>query len=334
MKRFFAIVLVMAMMLSLCGCDMLDYKKAVKLMEQGSYDEAYNMFVALGDYKDSSIMALESQYRKALELMEPCTPSNPYLSEAIGVLESLGNYMDSAKLLQEACYQLAKGLMENGSSSKEFLDAAKYLEKAAPSALTSALLSEARSKALWHYVMENGESYTNNNGTEYHYITLDNSSYTSPRQNSNVLVQIYVSGENDFLFNLEDSLSNSSATLDYEMELSFAVSGDEAYVYAQAYTGMKILGVNTSVDERSESYITISTAVSGSDFRLDRYQKKTLDINGKTSTVTSYSEKIMMDNAFGLYPELMKCVQANLETMPFEISIGDLGFTAMYNSIR
>ena len=41
----------------LTGCDSSDYKKATELYESGNYDEAYEAFTELGDYKDSANMA-------------------------------------------------------------------------------------------------------------------------------------------------------------------------------------------------------------------------------------------------------------------------------------
>lgn len=91
-----------------------DYQIALKLTEDGQFDEASEAFRALRDYKDASSMALEAQYQKAHSL----ATSQDYQS-AIEIWMSLGDYSDSlerAKLAEtdwkEGDYQIALSLME------------------------------------------------------------------------------------------------------------------------------------------------------------------------------------------------------------------------------
>lgn len=53
--RKFAIPLLLigAMLMSLCSCDKREYKTALKLIDQGEYEEAYEILTSLGDYKDA-----------------------------------------------------------------------------------------------------------------------------------------------------------------------------------------------------------------------------------------------------------------------------------------
>jgi len=53
-KKAAALAIAGVMLISLCGCDMLDYGKAKKLYEKGEYKEAVMIFENLGDYKDSA----------------------------------------------------------------------------------------------------------------------------------------------------------------------------------------------------------------------------------------------------------------------------------------
>lgn len=56
MKRVFALILAAAMLLSLAACssEKKDYEKAVKLYEQGDYENAAKSFEKLGSYEDSA----------------------------------------------------------------------------------------------------------------------------------------------------------------------------------------------------------------------------------------------------------------------------------------
>lgn len=69
MKKWFrvlAIILVVAMTLSLAGCDSADYKKAIKQYQEGDYESALAGFEDLGDYKRSKELAQKCEEKLAL----------------------------------------------------------------------------------------------------------------------------------------------------------------------------------------------------------------------------------------------------------------------------
>ena len=102
----------------------LDYQNAVKLMEQGEYEEAITAFTAMGDYRDSEaqiqaceIGILDREYNAAAALMEQGS-----YEEAITAFSALNGHRDSAAQIQ-ACetaiqdvrYDAAAALMAQGS---------------------------------------------------------------------------------------------------------------------------------------------------------------------------------------------------------------------------
>ncbi|MCI6434582.1 MAG: TIR domain-containing protein, partial [Clostridiales bacterium] len=102
----------------------LDYQNAVKLMEQGEYEEAIVAFTAMGDYRDSAeqiqaceIGILDREYNAAAALM-----AQGSYEEAITAFAALNGHRDSAAQIQ-ACetaiqdvrYDAAVALMEEGS---------------------------------------------------------------------------------------------------------------------------------------------------------------------------------------------------------------------------
>ena len=102
----------------------LDYRNAVKLMEQGEYEEAIVAFTAMGDYRDSEaqieackIGILDREYNAAAALMEEGS-----YEEAITAFTALKGYRDSKEQIQ-ACetaildgkYDAAVALMTQGS---------------------------------------------------------------------------------------------------------------------------------------------------------------------------------------------------------------------------
>ena len=101
----------------------LDYQNAVKLMEQGEYEEAITAFTAMGDYRDSAeqiqaceIGILDREYDAGVALME-----QGRYEEAITAFTALNGHRDSAAQIQtcktiilDGKYDAAAALMEEG----------------------------------------------------------------------------------------------------------------------------------------------------------------------------------------------------------------------------
>ena len=100
MKKIISVILCLVLSLSLCGCNMIDYKKAVVLYEGGGYEGAKELFEALGDHEDSAEYAAKAglvlDYRKAVELY-----AEENWAEAKAAFESLGDYEKSAEYLSK-----------------------------------------------------------------------------------------------------------------------------------------------------------------------------------------------------------------------------------------
>ena len=97
MTRIMAVVIVLAMALSLSACDSSDYKKAVASYQAGDYEAASAAFKALGEYEDSAELANDCDYQLALALYN----AKNY-TDAIPALEALGEYKDCADLIAKA----------------------------------------------------------------------------------------------------------------------------------------------------------------------------------------------------------------------------------------
>ena len=96
LKKILSVLLIAAFMLSAAGCSMIDYKKAEKLKNDGDYAAAQEMYIALGDYKDSAELADECGY----QLAKAAYDSRDY-ETAAGLFDKLGSYKNSAELKQD-----------------------------------------------------------------------------------------------------------------------------------------------------------------------------------------------------------------------------------------
>lgn len=109
MKKIIMLILAMAMLLMLTGCDSSDYKEANSLYESGEYVEALEMFEALGDYEDSVEKVKACNYQIALEL----TNAGKY-QEALTMFVSLGDYEDCAEQSVFCTCKVAEAYAEDG----------------------------------------------------------------------------------------------------------------------------------------------------------------------------------------------------------------------------
>lgn len=105
MKKTLALLLVLAMALSFCGCASSDYKKAVELYDRGELDSARDIFEQLGGYKDSAAYVEEINksldYDRAVKLYDEGS-----YEQARTIFEGLGDYEQSAAYLTDCADRL------------------------------------------------------------------------------------------------------------------------------------------------------------------------------------------------------------------------------------
>lgn len=109
MKKWFLLLLAMAMCLPLCACKSTDYSNAKKLMETGKYDEAIAILDSLEEYQDSAELVKKCHYLIAQGMSD----EGKY-QEAIEQFIFLGEYEDSAELVKKCHYLIAQGMLDEG----------------------------------------------------------------------------------------------------------------------------------------------------------------------------------------------------------------------------
>lgn len=95
------------------------YNKATRLMEEGHYDEAIELFAQLDQYKNSVENTNEAKYLKAMKEL-----SLENYDSAIAILQEIGSYKDSDEVYSQCLYGKAEALLEK----KDYGDAAKLFE--------------------------------------------------------------------------------------------------------------------------------------------------------------------------------------------------------------
>lgn len=107
-----------------------EYNKGLRLISEEKYDQARDLFVKLGDYKDSIEKVEEAQnyldYKEADQLIKDCKHE-----EAWEIFDNLGAFLDSENRAKEARYIYAVELYNNGKydeASLIFINLGDYKE--------------------------------------------------------------------------------------------------------------------------------------------------------------------------------------------------------------
>ena len=107
-----------------------DYRKAVKMMEDGKYDEAIAAFEIMGDYKDSRHMIVQTLHNKACEQAKRGDYAGA--KATIALMENAGDTEEDRALIDDAkvvCDDAVAVLVEKALESKEHpVDESKLVE--------------------------------------------------------------------------------------------------------------------------------------------------------------------------------------------------------------
>lgn len=108
MKKIILACLFFALSFGLCSCKSSDYKDAVSQYEAGQYQQAKELFIALGEYKDSVEFIDRCSYQDAISQYE----AGQY-QQAKKVFIELGEYEDSSEYVKKCSYGYAMSLYQN-----------------------------------------------------------------------------------------------------------------------------------------------------------------------------------------------------------------------------
>lgn len=134
------------------GIPLTDYQAACKLLELGEYDMAHEMFLELGNFKDSAAMANEALYQKAEALLE-----DGQFTAAINQFRYLGDYKDSKDRVKEGQYRYAENCRKNGDYSSAYMNFMKlgdYSDSEEQAATTLVAWVNAALDSPYHTVAE------------------------------------------------------------------------------------------------------------------------------------------------------------------------------------
>ena len=147
MKKWIVCILMLAMLLSLTGCDSKDYKQANMFFDAGYYDKAMEMYTLLGNYKDSEEKLQQCQYQMALQLQD----SGEY-DRAAAIFQQIQDVADSAQRAKECNYQIAMDCFRSTDFEKAmelFMQLGDYKDSAQQLAACQSHLLESMLQGTW-----------------------------------------------------------------------------------------------------------------------------------------------------------------------------------------
>lgn len=93
-----------------CSAEASAYKEAKKLMEEGQYSEAAELFTTITEYEDSQELYLTCVYNEGMELMD----AGAY-SEAADLFATIPEYEDAKELYSSCVYTQGQEFIENNN---------------------------------------------------------------------------------------------------------------------------------------------------------------------------------------------------------------------------
>lgn len=302
-----ALMLVCVLMLSMTGCEKLDYREAIDLYNQGKFDAAIDAFYELGDYEDSAELFTRSHYWAAITRMEEGN-----YKEALPRFLKLGDYEDSAQRAIECKYQMAIAEFEAG----KYTDAQIYFRDVADYKQTPEYLRRINWQLLFDAVAsageESGGSFTlqkEQDGKVFS-VTAD---MVEPDQ-----LIFFVSCTEDLGYSFYDDLT-----------LTLSRDSLEATFTASSTFTMELNGSRIGSQQKASGTVNIPTCTGETSLTPESFEKTVTDNQGNTSTSTDPADSLMDDAVAENLADLMAMIPELLAESGITLTLQDIGFSAI-----
>lgn len=300
LSKLLTLVLILSILLSMTGCEALDYRKAVEQYNTGNFDAAAQSFAALGEYEDSRELATLSQYWAAISRMEQGN-----FSEALPRFVKLGDYEDSVQRATECQYQMAVALFEAGSLSEGeaiFLELGDY--KA-----SGEYLRRIRWQKLYDALPEEGICTQTSEGMELRIV---------PQKGEPNQLTFFVGRTKDMGYVFYDDLV-----------LTLTRDSLEAEFTAKSTFTMDFRGEEIGSQQAASGKVDISVCTPETNLPVTSYELTATDNQGNTTTSTDPAEVLMADTMSENLAALLSILPTLLETNGITWTLQDIGFYAL-----
>ena len=302
-KSFFVILLICSLTLSMTGCDKLDYRKAIKLYNAGSYEAAADMFYGLEDYEDSKELYTSCQYWIAANLAQQGN-----YEEALPRFLKLGEYENSAQWVTECKYQLALAAFEE----ERFTDAQALFLEIPDYQQAKEHLRQINWQTMFDGICALDEAMqAEQNGKSFHiFAPLDDQN--APR----LVFSVEMSKQEDHLYSdfLTITLTRGSTVAD------FTCGSDFQMAYVDSTIGSSQSG---------SGRIDITTCTPETVLVLDTFEKAVTDNLGNTTTSADPADSLMTEMLAENLSDLLTVIPQLLSDAGITLTLNDIGFSAL-----
>ena len=298
LSKFLALILVCTLLVSLTGCDKLDYRKAIELYNRRDYDAAAEAFAQLDGYEDSGNMITRSNYWAAIDLMEAGK-----FTEALPRFIKLGNFEDSALRVTECKYQIALQEFE----AANYVEAQRFFEEVADYKQTQEYLRRIHWQAMYDAIAAHPIE-VERNGKLIHMLAEPNL--------HTLWLSIAVHTDPPFSFSdaLSISLARDSTIANFSVDSAFGMAFVEGRIGA-SQIGYGRLDITTCTPE--------TTLV------METFEKHVEDNQGNSTDSTDPADSTMGDAmAENLY-DLLTIMPQLLQEAGITVTLQDIGFTEL-----
>ena len=303
------IFLVCTLMLSMTGCDTLDYRRAIELYNAGKFEAAGELFYELGDYEDSPALYKNCQYWTAASLAE----AGKY-SQALPRFIKLGNYENSAQWVTECNYQLAVAAF----NEERWEDACHYFAQTPNYKNTQEYLRRIAWQSLFEEILQKGVDQISASAIE---VERDGKTYMISAVHcfgdvQDLELEVYQSKNDDFsmIDDLKITLTRDSTVAQFECGSGF---------------GMDYLDSRIGSSQMATGKIDLTTCTPETKLVMETFEMHVEDNQGKITDSTDPADSLMNDAmAENLY-DLLITIPELLAENGITVTLQDIGFYAL-----
>lgn len=307
--KFLALILVCVLLVSLAGCDKLDYRKAIDLYNRRKYDAAAEAFAQLDGYEDSGHMITLSNYWAAIDLMEAGE-----FSSALPRFIKLGDFEDSALRVTECKYQIALHKFDAGN----YEEAQRFFEEVTDYKQTQEYLRRIHWQTMYDAIIQKGVDQISASAIEKEY---DSKTYSLSAVHHNYATQelhfeIFSGKNGDFSIQdgLKITLTRDSTVATFEAGSGF---------------GMDFLDGRIGSSQLGYGRLDITTCTSETPLVIETLEKHVDDNHGNSTSSTDPADSTMGDTMAVNFYDLMTAIPQLLQEAGIAVTLQDIGFSAL-----
>ena len=298
LKAATTMALICALAFSMTGCNALDYRDAIDLYNNGDYAQAAEIFAQLEDFEDSARLETLCHYWIAIETME----AGEY-ETAISLFEAMNGYEDTAERIIECKYQLALASFAQGdlsSAESYFLEVPDYRE-------SSEYLRQITWQKFFDMVVETPLN-AERNGKAY--------ALTANIADNTLVFFAGSQTDNGFTFHndLTLTVSRDSLIADYVATDAFSMAFHE-----------DAIGAEQSIFGR----VDIATCTAETILLMESFEKTVHDNQGNTTTSADPANTAAAEALLANFKDLMTVIPELISDAGFDLTLHDIGFSAM-----